>query len=368
MIFRISLLLLVVSSVFFGCKKQIINDPDSADQMVLVYIAANNDLWLEAINSVNELERGYSGKNSLLVFIKTESERSYLLKIKPDNTARIVSDTVATYGSENSSDPRFMSRVIADARSISPASTYGLVLWSHASSWVPPRDISLKSFGEDRGVEMDLIELKNALPTDFKYIIFDACSMASIEAIYELRNNAKYILASPTEVLSTSYPYEDIVPYLFGGVDELKLIGQKFIDYYKSLPGNHASATVSLVDTRSLDLLAVRTKELFSTKMPNEGFDKTTIQRLDFDPVARVPAYDFLDFLKHGFDAEDYALVKEQLDKTILYKNNTSNFLSHPIITFNGISTYLPEEQDPFQFYYSKLEWYSDGGMYNLFQ
>lgn len=360
-------IIVLVVCFFCNCKKEVIENPAMVDQMVLVYMAANNDLRGDAINCINHMEAGYTGTGNLLVYIKTASENSYILKIRHDDTERIVSDTIATYASENSSDPQFLSRVVEDARRLGPAAAYGLVLWSHASSWAPPLGVRVKSFGEDRGVDMDIMDLKQALPADFSYIIFDACSMASIEAIYELRGNAKYILASPTEVLSTSYPYREIVPYLFGGESELKVVGQKFMDYYQSLSGDYASATVSLIATGELELFAQRTKALFDAKIPPQDFNIEAIQRLDFDPTSRVPAYDFLDFLDHNYETEDYALIAEQLEKVVLFKANTSNFLNSPIRKFSGISIYLPRAYEDFQDYYSQLAWYRDGGSYHLF-
>ncbi|MEC3878256.1 clostripain-related cysteine peptidase [Parapedobacter sp. 10938] len=335
--------------------------------MVLIYIAANNDLRTEALNSVNKIESAYEPSLNLLVYLKIGSESSVILKVKSDNTSEIVSDTIAIYGNENSSDPYFLSRVVNDARKLSPASSYGLVLWSHASSWAPPLEIRLKSFGQDNGLEMDIIDLKQALPSDFRYIIFDACSMASIEAIYELKNNARYILASPTEVLSSSYPYGQIVPYLFGGKEELIKIGQSFISYYQSLGGEYASAAVSLIDTDSLSLLARKMKVLLSSKNLKIGFDKSVLQRLDFDPNSRVKAYDYLDFLRKGFEPEDYYAITEQVNAAVLYRQSTEAFLNKPITHFSGLSIYLPESHDPLHSYYSKLEWYSASGMSVLF-
>ncbi|HWK56024.1 MAG TPA: clostripain-related cysteine peptidase [Parapedobacter sp.] len=351
----------------YGCEKGRESELEFNDQMVLIYIAANNDLKPEALASVNELERGYRDGLNLLVYLKTSSEVSVILKIKADDTPDIGSDTIAIYGNENSSDPYFLSRVVNDARKLSPASSYGLVLWSHASSWAPPLEIRLKSFGQDNGLEMDIVDLKQALPSDFRYIIFDACSMASIEAIYEMKNNARYILASPTEVLSSSYPYGQIVQYLFGGKEELIKIGQSFISYYQSLGGEYASATVSLIDTDSLSLLARKMKVLLSSKSLKVGFDKSVLQRLDFDPNSRVKAYDYLDFLRKGFEPEDYDVIMKQLNATILYKNSTTAFLNNPITEFSGLSIYLPDARDPLHPYYSMLQWYGDGGMSALF-
>jgi hypothetical protein len=76
---------------------------EKVNNMVLVYMEANNDLRYEALNSINRMELGAKNLNgTLLVYIKTSSVRSYLLKIKYDeDDNRIVSDTVKVF--ENNS-------------------------------------------------------------------------------------------------------------------------------------------------------------------------------------------------------------------------------------------------------------------------
>src|SRR5690606_14748088 len=299
---------LPVFLLFAGCKK---NDPvpqngivpQIAQRMVLVYIAANNDLRSEAINSIIQLQLGAKSLNGdLLVFVKTNPLNSYLLRVNYGTGDKIVSDTLKIYGEDNTSDASFLGSVINDARTLSPARTYGLVLWSHATAWVPPADgIGTKSFGWDDGKEMDILDLKAILPDDFEYIMFDACSMASMEVIYELRDKAKYILASPAEILTTGFPYEKITEHLFTDSAGLKYVSELFIDHYKARTGLFSSATVSLIATEELMPIASLTQTLLQTAGDNLAINVGQVQRLDFDD-APVPGYDFLDFLEKHFN------------------------------------------------------------------
>src|SRR5690606_35155955 len=109
-------MVLGIALLICACEKGRESEPAFIDQMVLIYIAANNDLRLEALSSVNELEHGYKASLNLLVYLKTNSESSVILRIEADDTPEIASDTIAVYGSENTSDPHFLSRVISDAR------------------------------------------------------------------------------------------------------------------------------------------------------------------------------------------------------------------------------------------------------------
>ena len=364
-----TLLTLIVMIGLQSCKKSTITaSKPIVNKMVLVYVAANNNLKLDALKSINRMEQGAKLINgNLLVFVKTTSSSSHLLKIKYDHSDKIISDTIKSYVNRNSSDPSLLKEVIEDSRQLSPANSYGLVMWSHATSWTPPSNIKTKSFGSDNNQEMDIIDFKNAIPSDFEYIMFDACSMGSIEVVYELKEKARYILLSPAEVLSTSFPYETITPLFFGNSEDLKTICRKFIEYYEALSGLYASATVSLVDTKELELLAADTKILLETVKTKPDFNITKIQRMDFETNARVPAYDFLSFLEQNFTSNQLSSIKAKLNKAVVYSEYTSFFFSVPINTFSGLSVYLPTKNDSLYPYYSTLSWHKSSGWNNLF-
>lgn len=362
------ILLASVILVILSCKKdKSFNRNNQVARTVLIYMAANNNLAYDALNSFKKIKNGVASINgNLLVLLKTESARSYLLKVDPKE--RI--DTLKTYNAQNTSDPIFLSQVISDSKFLYPAKSFGFVFWSHATSWAPPSnlEIKVKSIGYDFGKEMDIKDFRNALPDNLEFILFDACSMASLEAAYELKDKAKFILASPSEVLSASYPYQKIIPLLFGGVEDLKKVGQEFINYYKSLQGELSSATISLINTQELPKLAELTKNLLNSQKPNIGFNRSELQRLNFDVNTQNPnAYDFLDFISQNYSQEHYISIKQQLEKVILYKDHTSTFLGSPIKTFSGVSIYLPIADDPAKEYYRTLSWSKASNWISLF-
>ncbi|MGN6420850.1 MAG: clostripain-related cysteine peptidase [Pseudobacter sp.] len=354
---------LCVSSLFQNCRKA--KNDDFVGRTVLVYMAANNDLSEDAVNSFNAIKAGAKNfKGELLVLLKTGSGNSYLIRV---NQSAQRADTIRIYRGQNTSDPDFLSSVINESRLYAPSASFGLVFWSHATSWAPPGGVAPNAVGADGGREMDIRDFRNALRDNMDFILFDACSMASIEAIYEMKGKAKYILASPSEVLASSYPYETVVPLLFGGPDELMRVCEKFVQYYDTLSGINASATVSLIDTRELDKLAALTKQLLSQKLPVSGYQRSSIQKLNFDITSRVDAYDFLDFFDKNYSKEEYKEIKQQLDKAIIYKDHTASFLGSPIRTFSGLSIYLPDAGDPLRSYYGKFSWAKESNWSQLF-
>ena len=72
----------------------------------------------------------------------------------------------------------------------------------------------LKSFGAEGGKNMEIYELAEGIPDEyhFDFLLFDVCSMGGIECVYELRDKADYIVASPAEVLVAGFPYKNILP------------------------------------------------------------------------------------------------------------------------------------------------------------
>jgi hypothetical protein len=370
--FFLSLLFLALASVQFSCKKNDVQaDRTPAKKMVLVYMEANNDLRYDALNSINMMEKGAADLDgTLLVYIKTTATTSYLLRIKHDTDEnRIMSDTVKVFNSDLPSDTQFMHDVIAYAQKEFPAESYGLVLWSHATSWAPPSGtVKTRSFGQDAGKEMDIIDLKNALPDNLDLLIFDACSMGGVEVLYEFRDKAKYIIASPTETLAESFPYQTVAPLLFGNADRFPQLAKAYYDHYNAYPDDRRSATVVLVKTSELAGLAAQMRTLImNNKAYGDVLVSSGVQRLDITRGFPVANYDLGDLLDHNFPATGLVPINAQLDRTILYKASTPDFLGIPIKKFSGLSTYITYPGDPYLPYYKKLQWYSAAGLTTIF-
>ena len=129
-----------------------------------------------------------------------------------------------------------------------PAEEYGLILWSHGTSWLPAGR-GLRSFGSDSGKEMNIVDLAKALPLHFKFILFDACLMGAVEVVYELRNTTDYIIASSTETIAEGFPYHLILPELVKQNPDWTKVAQQYFDYYNNQQGVYQSATVSVILT-----------------------------------------------------------------------------------------------------------------------
>lgn len=367
---RCLLCVVVIGSyVFSSCSKSEGPQPELG-RTVMVYMAANNNLAADAIANLNQMEeaiRDIDGK--LLVYARIFGSSPKLYEIVYDNSPEIKSKVLKTYNEHDSSDPQIMRMVFDDLKRFAPSTSYGAILWSHATNWFPSKLLMPKtrSFGDDNFSSMDVQELKYALPKQLDFLIFDACSMASVEVLYELKEVSPYILASPTEVLAVGMPYNQVAKYLFRkDVKEgLVEVAKSYHKYYDSKSGLAQSATFSLIDTRKLPAVANATQRLLDKNaadipmMTREG-----VQRMDLDPTTPVIAFDMLDMFQHNFrPSHELTDLSTAIGEAVVFKTNTTHFLGKPIVKFSGLSSYFPSRDEEYVFaFYQTLSWTQEAG------
>lgn len=212
-----------------------------------------------------------------------------------------------------------------------------------------------------------------ALPYRFDYLIFDACFMANIETLYDLRAGFDYIVASPCEIMAAGFPYDRTVPYLFTGErigDRLTQVCRAFWDFYQndwqSVPYNEQSGCISLCVTAALDGrdgqpgLDDVTRRLYAAA--RQTFDLNTLQ--SYEGLATHLFYDLGHYV--SLSCVDAALLDEfrmRFDEAFPAESrlNTPSFYSayngrlNPITSYSGVSTSKPAQR--LQEYYEQTAW-----------
>jgi hypothetical protein len=286
-----------------------------------------------------------------------------------------------------------------------PSESYGLVLWSHGTGWLPTTQLhyvapnmnyaqgrdglgrrvfspyaetpDTKAFlwedrkgGDPKYSCMDLEEMKEAIPDGiFDYIAFDACYMGCVEVLYALRNKADYIISSCYEIVSYGFPYHIVTNYLTNG--KLRDTCREFYDYYNSMRGWEQMGGISLVKTSELDSLA-------------NCFSKIVSEYRDTIPVLETGNIQLFDrFRNHVFyDLEDVVdkldvnrkyltEFRLQLEKCVEYKISTRFIFPGDRVdeievgTYCGLSVYIPLEKydaNGLNDDYRKTDWSIDTG------
>lgn len=360
---------------FTSCDKQELEvyppDDVSTSRTVLVYMASDNNLSRFAGPNLTGMQTAMKevDDGNLIVYLDQPGANSYLLKIDHDGTRKII----ATYGDEDSASPEVLKKVVADVVEAYPADSYGLVLWSHGLGWLPSgstvrsargfsaaNDVSsmwyrdpaaemTKYFGVDdtSGTEMDITDLVEALEDApvFDFILFDACFMAGVEVLYEMRGVTDYIISSPTEVMGAGFPYAKVVPHMFNKNNQWKNICDAFVDYYAAQP-DYPSASVSLVKTSELSALATVIADMDAYRTVPAA-NVNGIQY--FERLSTHMFFDLDDYISGIATTGQYSQFTAQLAKTVVYKKSTPTIYSvysgsgfFSITNYSGISTYIP--------------------------
>lgn len=121
---------------------------DVKEKTILVYMAANNNLYPDAANNIQRMLDGYIPEddcNFLIYSIPLDLETfsvkdtlPSLVRVGYDKNHALQIDTVYKFPYQNSATKTALSRVLNVTKTLFPARCYGLVLWSHGTGWLPP--------------------------------------------------------------------------------------------------------------------------------------------------------------------------------------------------------------------------------------
>jgi Clostripain family. len=349
--------------ILYSCRNEDRDILPEAQHTLIVYIAGDNDLSEDATNNLRQMEIGYRNTGAkMLVFIDTANEPPKLLEINGNRSLLL-----KTYPEFNSASAKGINNILSEITVLYPSDSYGLILWSHGTSWLPAGSI-LKSFGDDSGKQINISELAEALPVQFEFILFDACLMGAVEVAYELKDKAHHIIAPSTETIADGFPYALIIPELLAARPDLNKTAKLYFDFYNKQHGANRSATISLINTQGLGTLAEEMKKLIQTEGFNfSDFDRYSVQRLDV--YTEQYHFDLLDFIDKLYIGNKNSFIG-QLNKTMLYKAHTPRFIElYDINTYCGLSCYIPHPQrKDLNAYYSTLKWSIDTSVSDFLQ
>ena len=343
-------------------------------KMMILYSEGYNNLQPNLDTNIDELCEGYIppkwGNEAIVVFSHASVNKTdWTTDTEPvvfriyEQYGEVIRDTVFRYPAETISvDKDFMKKVLGDIRDRFPSDSYGMVYTSHGTGWIPkdykksydsfsikPQGIGAEFDGTLSSYtyyQLDLEEFREAIPFHMDYIVMDACLMGGVEVVYEWRDICDYLAASPGEVLTVGFDYYKLSERLLQG-DEPDLVGI-CRDYYeknavdRNQDGRQdGEATIALYDCGKIEALAQACAPVFEAhRAAIPTLKASQVQGFNFSYQYH---FDFRDILvKLGATAEELAPVDAALADLVLYKNATEWFLSNHIVTYSGLSMFLP--------------------------
>ena len=371
---QFSTVFLFLAFIFASCSDEDKLDVVTPKQTILVYMAGNNSLSSFTYDNLRAIIEGAKNtkieESNLLIYLKNSTKPPKLYKIEKNKQGVADSVLVKIYDDHNSVDIQTMKTTITEVFDEYPAEEKGLFLWSHGTAWLPSDlDNHLRSFSQDGTNHMEITELREALPDGIDYIIFDVCYMASAEVIYEIKDKAKYIIASSTEIMGDGFPYHLTLPILLEDKNmETRLIdaAESFYNFYNAQSGVSQTGNISVVKTAEFDKLVTSCRRILSHRYTEDQMVDPSKYGLDVQALEYLTApyqYSFL------YDLADYVSLFDKdntLDTTpVLYKKTTQySFFANPrtsmpIDTYSGLSIYVPQKKNPkMNEWYKRLAWY----------
>ncbi len=121
----------------------------------------------------------------------------------------------------------------------------------------------------------------------------------------------------------------ELLPQLFGNRSSLIQAGREFFSHYNNQSGVLRSASIAFIDTFMLEDLAAAMKPLLTSaqNLPESNSERLT----------------------------------EIFDQTVLYSEHTDFFFQTMSLEHaNGLSVYIPRNDEEILSYYRQLDWYRD--------
>lgn len=191
---------------------------DKAKWVIMVYMAADNNLEPASVFSMNQLERVGSDENIQIV-VQWDRSPGYdssngnwsgtkrFLISKDDDDLSVRSLELEDLGEADMGDVSTLAEFVNWTNQRYPAARRALVMWNHGGGWTP------HTFDDTSNTYLTLSSLSHALRAAgigeedrLDLLIFDECLMGLIDVAHEMRPYAKVMIAS-----------EDVVPAL--GID-----------------------------------------------------------------------------------------------------------------------------------------------------
>ncbi|WP_321436934.1 clostripain-related cysteine peptidase [uncultured Bacteroides sp.] len=373
-------LLLSIIIIFSACNNN--DEPEKVSRTVLVYMVADNTLTDVVEANVGSMMAGLkatSNADNLIIYLDDFNKTPVLYKLKKSNDGSVTKEVIKNYSEQNSLDVSVMKGILSEVYSSYPADSYGLILWSHGYSWVPSpstKTVSTRWFGQDNSTKtqgdtddyMDIPDLANALTVapHLDFIMFDACLMSSVEVAYQLKDRADYLIATPTEVIDSGFPYKQIIEPMFSSQKNYTEMASRFYNYYNAMSGQYKSATIAVTKCSEMDNLATATKKIIAAH-PLEFYTIVPggIQLYDRVGSSDHFAYDFGNLIEDIATTEEWTNFQKQLNATVVYKATTDYFINLKIDPnhFSGLGAYIPQQsQTVYNAFFKTLSWYDAAG------
>lgn len=394
-VLRYITLLCTICILATACQKEEIPGGDTPPEQTLIFYMAGTHLNGYFQKNINDIKSAISnnimGNSRIVIFCQNgQKNKGDLMEITYKD-GKTTSNLLTSYDLPVIMNENELGEIFADIIKRAPAKRYALLIGSHARGWLPISTVMETSAARAKGIAVkdiwarpensltrfigeqtnpanmfDISTLATAINSTgvkMEYILFDACLMSSIEAVYELRNSTKYVVASPCEILNDGFPYDIILPHMLqngGRSYDLDKVCKTYNEFYNSTLGY--SGSIATIDCSQLDGLAAAMKSVNGSAKREYKLSDIQIYEGQTEHIF----YDLGDYVNTMCDNQQVRdAFNRQLALTVIHKYTLASFLSdygnrgiYPvdINAYSGISTSAPSTI--YRNEYKQTAWY----------
>ena len=278
-------------------KDEVVKVPEENQHkkwLVILYSAGDNNLYSYLFDDLDELEKVGSDENTHIVSVADQGNYGKQWKdaktfyLYPDpNTGKINSPVIENLGKVNTADPEFLGTKVGELMKKFPSDYVTVIISDHGAGWEGAvEDDTHNKFMNLQDIKKALSKAVEVGGKKIDLLGWDACLMAMAEVGYELKDFAKYMVASEQLEGADGWPYGSI----FGKAlsDVLKVAQQMMLINVDVEPKDlatmmvkaaanftHSIKTLSAVDLEKANLLAEKTNALAQAILNNPNDFKT---------------------------------------------------------------------------------------------
>jgi len=269
-----NILLLLIILLLFSCSKI-----DESDWTILIYMAADNSLDLQAVADIEDMMQAEFSDNINIIVQVDYSEinstpAAYRYQIFPG-----LKEQISFLGEIDSGDENELTAFTNWGFNKYPSEKQALVLWSHGNSWFEYFCPDVEA--GDTEISISDGELRtgiNNINEHLEILIFDACNMQSLEVAAEVYEFTDFIIASEGGVNNEGFPYADILSNWESPISTANLCEDIGFQYHKFYSDNEIYPySCSVLQTSQFSYLLDELTE-FTTNWAVHSADEIFVQ------------------------------------------------------------------------------------------
>lgn len=348
---------------------------------LLIYMSADNNLNNSAEEDLESLKKGSIGSQ---IDVVVQLDRWEFVDMRETIRYHIKDgemEEIAHLGETNSGDPKILKSFIESSARAYSSDKLIVVIWSHGTGvddfdiynakreryFVPKEEIEdiAISFDDSAKDFLDNIELQKALDVDVSIDIlgFDACLMGMFEVAYQLRENAKIMVASQHVEPASGWDYPRILKDLSLKENTLSM-GKELVEFYGDYYEQESyDVTQSAYNLESIEQVAKHidafAKVLLENLESRKELKYTLLNSQLFNKNEYVDVVDFVNKALERLDIEALKIPANRLLCSLKQFIVANHNMGYSMRDANGVSLYFPSQKRPFKEtfeMYEKLE------------